>query len=133
MTLLVTLTAAVVSTIIWYFNNNRNRYKLGTLSLIYWGASLLWFIDFAAEYINLRSEYFNQSFENILSDSILGFTAVVIGLIAWVVIIIIKYPKNVFKKSKTNNGSMSSVGVKPKKTSKPYSGHQQVTAVNLSR
>ena len=103
MTILVTLTAAVVSTIIWYFNNNRNRYKLGTLSLIYWGASLMWFIDFAAEYINLRSEYFNQSFENILSDSILGFTAVVIGLIAWIVIILIKDPKNVFKKSKTNN------------------------------
>lgn len=100
MTLLITITAAAVSTIIWYLNDNRDKYKLGTLSLIYWGASLMWFIDFAAEYYELKSEYFNQSFENILSDSILGFTAVIIGLTAWIVIILIKDPKNVFKKSK---------------------------------
>ncbi len=97
MTLLITVIAAVVSTIIWYANEKRDTYKLGTLSLIYWGASLMWFIDFVKEYIELRSEYFNQSFSDILNDSVLGIAVVVIALIAWLVILLIKDPKGVIK------------------------------------
>ena len=49
MTLLVTAAAAAVSTVVWYMNENRNLYRLGTLSLIFWGATLMWFVDFIAE------------------------------------------------------------------------------------
>ena len=101
MTLLITVIAAVISTIIWYANEKRDTYKLGTLSLIYWGASLMWFIDFVAEYIELRSEYFNQSFTSILNDSILGITSVVIALIAWLIILLVKDPKGVIKNKLT--------------------------------
>jgi hypothetical protein len=98
MTLVVTIIAALVATIIWYFNDNRNQYKLGTLSLIYWGASLMWFIDFVFEYAELKAEYFNQELVDIINDSLLGICVVSLGLIAWVVILLIKDPKKVLKK-----------------------------------
>lgn len=101
MTLLITIIAAVIATAVWYANENRDTYKLGTLSLIYWGASLMWFVDFVAEYIELRAEYFAQDFADIINDSLLGLTVVVIGMVAWLVIILLKDPKGVFNKKLT--------------------------------
>lgn len=98
MTLLITIIAAVASTVVWYTNEHRDTYKLGTLSLIYWGASLMWLIDFVAEYIELRADYFVQEFADILNDSILGVTVVVIGLVAWLAVLLVKDPKGVFNK-----------------------------------
>ena len=101
MTLLITVLAAVIVSIIWYVCEKRDTYKLGTLSLIYWGASLMWFMDFVFEYAELKTEYFNQEFADILNDSLLGLTVVAIGLIAWLVVLLIKDPKGVFKKKFT--------------------------------
>ena len=98
MTLVITIFAALIATIIWYFNDNRNQYKLGTLSLIYWGASLMWFIDFVFEYAELKADYFVQEIGDIINDSLLGVCVVALGLIAWVVILLIKDPKKVLKK-----------------------------------
>lgn len=98
MTLLLTAIAAVVATIVWYVNDNRDTYKLGTLSLIYWGASLMWLMDFVFEYAQLKADYFVQEFADILNDSLLGIAVVALGLIAWLVILLIKDPKGVFKK-----------------------------------
>lgn len=97
MTLLITAIAAIVATVVWYVSDRRDSYKLGTLSLIYWGASLMWLMDFVFEYAELKTEYFTQSFADILNDSILGVTVVAIGLLAWTVILLIKDPKGVFK------------------------------------
>ena len=100
MTLVITIFAALIATIIWYFNDNSNKYRLGTLSLIYWGASLMWFIDFVFEYAELKADYFVQEIGDIINDSLLGICVVALGLIAWVVIILIKDPKNkLFKKT----------------------------------
>ena len=101
MTLLITIIAALVATIVWYASEKRDTYKLGTLSLIYWGASLMWFMDFVFEYAELKTEYFNQEFADILNDSLLGIAVVALGLIAWVVILLIRDPKGVFKKKFT--------------------------------
>ncbi len=101
MTLLITVIAALVATIVWYTNEQRDTYKLGTLSLIYWGASLMWLMDFVFEYAELKADYFNQEFADILNDSLLGLAVVALGLIAWIVILLIKDPKGVFKKKFT--------------------------------
>lgn len=98
MTLLITVIAAVVATIVWYTNEKRDTYKLGTLSLMYWGASLMWFMDFVAEYKELHADYFVQELSDIINDSLLGITVAALGLIAWIVILLIKDPKGVFKK-----------------------------------
>jgi hypothetical protein len=98
MTLVITVFAALIATIIWYFNDNRNTYKLGTLSLIYWGASLMWFIDFIFEYAELKADYFVQEIGDIINDSLLGICVVALGLIAYIIILLIKDPKKVLKK-----------------------------------
>ncbi len=101
MTLLITIIAAIASTIVWYTNEQRDTYKLGTLSLIYWGASLMWFMDFVFEYAELKADYFVQEFADILNDALLGVAVVALGLAVWIVILLIKDPKGVFKKKFT--------------------------------
>ena len=98
MTLLITIIAAVVATVVWYTNEQRSSYKLGTLAVMSWCASLMWFIDFVFEYAELKAEYFNQAFADILNDTLLGVAVVVLGLVAWVIILLIKDPKGVLKK-----------------------------------
>ena len=98
MTLLITVIAAMAASLIWYFKDNRKEYKLGTLSLIYWGASLMWLMDFVFEYAELKSEYFTQPFADVFNDAVLGLCVVVIGLIAWFIILLVKDPKKVIKK-----------------------------------
>ena len=98
MTLLFTVIAAIIATVVWYTNEQRDTYKLGTLSLIYWGASLMWLMDFVFEYAELKADYFVQEFADILNDSLLGLAVIALGLIAWLVILLIKDPKGVFKK-----------------------------------
>ena len=97
MTLLITIIAAIIATVIWYASDKRDSFKLGTLALIYWGASLMWFMDLVFEYAELKTEYFSQSFADILNDSLLGVTVVALGLVAWMIILLIKDPKGVFK------------------------------------
>jgi hypothetical protein len=101
MTLLITIIAALTTAVCWYVNDRRDEYRLGVLSLIYWGASLMWLMDFVFEYAELKTEYFSQSFSDILNDSLLGVTVVVIGLAAWLTVLLIKDPKGVFKKKLT--------------------------------
>ncbi|MGN0533254.1 MAG: hypothetical protein ACI4IK_02740 [Eubacterium sp.] len=97
MTLLITVIAAVISTIVWYTASKRDEYKLGTLTLMYWGASLMWLMDFVFEYAELKAEYFNQAAADILNDSLLGVTVVTAGLVIWLAVLLCKDPKGVFK------------------------------------
>ena len=92
MTLLITVFAAAVSTIVWYNLTDRGM-KIGTLALMYWGASLMWFVDACAEYIEIKEEFFNPGIEDMINDTYLGFCAVAFGLIIWIVIVLIKDPK----------------------------------------
>lgn len=101
MTLLITVFAAVSATIVWYTKPESNM-KLGTLSLMYWGASLMWLIDAIAEYIELGAEYFTPSAADMLNDAYLGASVAAFGLVIWLVIVLVKDPrgriKNLFSK-----------------------------------
>ena len=97
MTLLITVIAAIAASILWYASEKRDTYKLGTLALIYWGASLMWFMDFVFEYTELKADYFVQNFADILNDSLLGLTVVALGLIVWFIVLLVKDPKGVLK------------------------------------
>ncbi len=57
--------------------------------------------DFIFEYAELKADYFNQSLESILNDSLLGLTVVTIGLVIWLVILLVKDPDGVFDKKFT--------------------------------
>ncbi len=97
MTLLTTVFAAIICTIIWYLTAPKSEMKLGTLSLMYWGASLMWFVDAIFEYAELRTEYFTPAPADMLNDLFLGLSVVALGLIIWLIILLIKDPKGVIR------------------------------------
>ena len=60
---------------------------------MYWGASLMWLIDAVFEYAELHEEFFTPALEDMINDTYLGLSVVALGLVAWVVILLIKDPK----------------------------------------
>lgn len=94
MTLLITIFAAIISTIIWYIKDTHNTMKVGTLTLIYWGASLMWFIDAVFEYADLKEAYFEPAAQVMINDAFLGSCVAAMGLIIWLIYLLAKNPKN---------------------------------------
>lgn len=90
MTLLITSFAAVIATIAWY--NLKADRKLGTLALMYWGASLMWLVDSVVEYIEAGAEFFTPATADMINDSYLGLSVVALGLIIWVIVLMVKDP-----------------------------------------
>lgn len=97
MTLLMTVFAAVICTVVWYLKDSRNEMKVGTLSLMYWGASLMWLVDAVFEYLKLKEEYFTPAIGDMVNDLFLGLSVVALGLVIWLVILLIKDPKGVIR------------------------------------
>lgn len=91
MCLLITLFAAVISSIAWFVSNPQKNLQLGTLSLMYWGAGLMWIVDC----IFALSE--GEPFLDLSGDdAALGAVVVLCGLIAWFVLLLFKNPKRLF-------------------------------------
>lgn len=93
MTLLTTVFAAVICTVIWYKNAPNNEMKIGILCWMYWGASLMWLVDAIFEYAELHAAFFTPSSADMLNDFFLGLSVVAFGLVIWIVILLIKDPK----------------------------------------
>jgi hypothetical protein len=45
MTLLITLYAAVIVTLVWYSSEKARELKIGVLCYMFWGASIMWMAD----------------------------------------------------------------------------------------
>jgi len=97
MTLLITVFAAIICTIIWYKNAPNSQMKVGILCWMYWGASIMWLVDAIFEYAELHAEFFTPAPADMLNDLYLGLSVVALGLIIWLVILLIKDPKGVVK------------------------------------
>lgn len=93
MTLLVTVFAAVITAIIWYNKLPGDNMRIGMLSLMYWGASLMWLVDAIAEFVQTGAEMFAVSGEDVLNDLLLGLSVVALGLVIWLVSVLIRDPK----------------------------------------
>ncbi len=98
MTLLVSLFAAIVCTILWYKRQN-DEMKLGTLCFMFWGASLMWLGDAVWEYAELQEEFFTPDPADMLNDAFLGLSVVALAMVVWLVILLIKDPKGTVKKA----------------------------------
>ncbi len=96
MTLLITVFAAVISTIVCYTKSQSNL-RIGTLCLMYWGASLMWLVDAVVEYIEIGAEYFTPALIDMLNDAYLGFSVVALGLVIWLVILLVTDPSGRIK------------------------------------
>lgn len=97
MTLLTTIFAAVICTIIWYRGAPQSEMKIGVLCWLYWGASLMWLVDAIFEYAELRAEYFTPAPADMLNDFYLGLSVVALGLVIWLIVLLVKDPKGVVR------------------------------------
>ena len=94
MYLIITALAAVVATIIWYVQAPNNKYKLNILCFIFWGATLMWIVDHVMAYLSEGGQFFDIS----LDATLLGISMVLLGLAAWIIVLLVSGPKGVFKK-----------------------------------
>lgn len=99
MTLLTTLFAAIICTVIWYRHAPADEMKIGTLCLMYWGASIMWFVDAVFEFSELKAAYFTPASADMLNDFYLGMSVVALGLVIWLIILFVKDPKGVVRAS----------------------------------
>ena len=95
MTLLITVFAAVISTVSWYKNAPDDELKRGVLCWLFWGASLMWLVDAVFEYAELGAAYFTPEPQEMLNDIFLGISAVALALVIWLVILLLKDPRRV--------------------------------------
>lgn len=97
MTLLTTVFAAVISTVVWYTSAARREMKIGVLCSMYWGACIMWLVDAIFEYAELGAKFFEPAAADMLNDFYLGLSVVALGLVIWLVIVLVKDPKGVVK------------------------------------
>ncbi|MPN41043.1 hypothetical protein SDC9_188583 [bioreactor metagenome] len=97
MTLLLTLFAAILCTVLWYRKAPQDEMKISVLCFLFWGAALMWFVDAIYEYAELGAAFFAPAPVDMLNDLFLGLSVVALGLIVWLVVLLIKDPRGVIK------------------------------------
>lgn len=97
MTLLIALFAAIICTVIWYKRAPNDDMKIGTLCCMFWGASLMWFVDAIFEYRELQAEFFTPALPDMINDIYLGLSVVALGLAAWLAVLFVKDPRGVVR------------------------------------
>jgi hypothetical protein len=96
MWLIMTALAAVITTAIWYVRAPNDKYKLGLLSLIFWGATLMWFVDHVMAYLMEGGEFLEIN----LDATLLGLSVIFLALLVWEIVLLVSDPKGVFKRIK---------------------------------
>ena len=99
MTLLLTVFAAIISTVVWYRQAPQDDMQVSTLCWLYWGASIMWLGDAIFGYLEEGAGYFTPAPEAMLNDSFLGLSVVALGLVIWLVRLLVKGPKGVVRAS----------------------------------
>lgn len=89
MWLLITALAAIVASVLWYVNAPADKYKFGFLSLIYWGATLMWLVDLVMAYVQQGKPFFEIS----PSAAALGLSVLLLGLFIWLVRLLVSVPR----------------------------------------
>lgn len=99
MTLLTAVFAAIITTVIWYLKDAKNQMKIGTLALMYWGASLMWFVDAVFGFVEKKAAYFTPAPAEMLNDFFLGMSVIALGLLIWLIMLLAKDPKGVIRQT----------------------------------
>ena len=97
MTLLTALFAALICTAGWYKKAPNDDMKVSVLCWLFWGASLMWFVDAIFEYAELGAEYFAPAPADMLNDLFLGLSVIALAMIIWLIVLLIKDPKGVIR------------------------------------
>jgi peptidoglycan biosynthesis protein MviN/MurJ (putative lipid II flippase) len=96
MWLIMTALAAVITTAVWYIRAPEDKYKLGLLSLIFWGATLMWFVDHVMAYLMEGGEFLEIN----LDATLLGLSVIFLALLVWEIVLLVSDPKGVLKRIK---------------------------------
>lgn len=102
MTLLISVFAAVIFTLLWYFKDSRKERLFALPCFMFWGASIMWLVDAVFEFVELGAAYFTPEPADMLNDLFLGLSVVALALVIWVVALLVKDPKGVVKKTIVN-------------------------------
>ncbi|MCX8093164.1 MAG: hypothetical protein N3E50_03245 [Candidatus Goldbacteria bacterium] len=78
MWLIFTFVAAVIATLIWYKFPDK-KYKLGFLSSILWGATIMWLVDHVMAYMKEGGEFFEIN----TKATLLGLIVVAAAILIW--------------------------------------------------
>jgi hypothetical protein len=91
MWLLITGLAAVIASALWYVGAPDDRYRLGFLSLVYWGATIMWLVDHVIAYAQDGGAFFEVTAQ----ATGIGVSVVLLGLLVWLVVLLVRDPKGV--------------------------------------
>jgi hypothetical protein len=95
MWLLMTALAAIITTAIWYAKAPDDKYKLGLLSLIFWGATIMWLVDRITAYVTEGGEFLEIN----LDATLLGLAVITLALFVWEIVLLVSDPKGVLRKA----------------------------------
>lgn len=102
MTLLISLTAAVAVTIVWYTSPKARELRIGLMCYMFWGASVMWLVDALFEYKEHGAEYFTPAAADMLNDSFLGLCVVALSSAVWLCVLLISDPRGVVRDALTH-------------------------------
>jgi len=97
MWLIILAFAAAIATPIWYSMAEDDRYLLRLLCLILWGATIMVFVDHVIGYLMEGGEFLELT----LDATVLGFAMLIAALVVWEIILLLKDPKKVLYKRKS--------------------------------
>lgn len=109
MTLLITLIAAVIITIVWYTSPKARKLKVGLMCYMYWGASIMWLVDALFEYKEQGAGYFTPATADMINDSFLGICVIALGTVVWLGTMLISDPEGVVKKALTEKKAVDTL------------------------
>jgi len=94
MWLIITAVAAIIATIIWYIKSPGDNYKLGILSLFFWGATIMWLVDHIIAYATEGGEFFEIN----MDAAMLGVSVIILAMVVWLIVLLVSDPKGVLKR-----------------------------------
>lgn len=95
MTLLITVIAAVISTLCWYLTARRIDLKLEVLCCLFWGASIMWLVDAVFAYQEEGVAIFAPGMDLLINDTFLGLCVIALALVIWIVCLLWTDPEGV--------------------------------------
>ncbi|MCX8187172.1 MAG: hypothetical protein N3F65_00990 [Nitrososphaeria archaeon] len=94
MWLIILAFAAIITTAIWYSKAENDKYMLKFLCLIFWGATIMVFIDRVIGFLMEGGEFLELTADAV----VLGFVMVIAALMLWEIVLLLKDPRGVFRK-----------------------------------
>ncbi|MEM3578483.1 MAG: hypothetical protein QXX51_08605 [Candidatus Bathyarchaeia archaeon] len=97
MWLIILSFAAAIATPIWYAKAEEDKYMLRLLCLILWGATIMVFVDHVMGFLMEGGEFFELTAE----ATVLGLVMLTAALVVWEIALLLKDPKGILYKKKS--------------------------------